>query len=105
MSVCPFNFGQLSPAVLRQFDRDGQLGNAAEPPSQVKMSDADHTYNSCFHYDTIYEATKGITILTCLYGRDILSIRSAVGQCEGLILDIAMQILTILNYKVIMYLN
>ena len=82
MSLYAFHLGQIISTVLRQVDHGGQDGNAARNRIQDEMSETDHTQKRCFRHGAICRTTKGLAILRCLYGSEMVLLGVVTGKCE-----------------------
>ena len=65
---------------MGQVDHDGQHGNAARTPIRGETSETDHTQKRRFRHTAIYQTIKALTILSCLYGSEMVLL--GVVKCE-----------------------
>ena len=75
MSLYAFHLGQIISTVLGQVDHGGQDGNATRTQFQDETSETDHTQKR-------RRTIKGLAILRCLYGSEIVLLVVVIGNCE-----------------------
>ena len=73
MSLYAFHLGQIISTVLGQVDNGSQMVTPPKP---------DHTQKRCFQRDAICRTIKGLAILRCLYGSEMVLLGVVIGKCE-----------------------
>ena len=82
MSLYAFHVGQIVSTVLGQVDHGGQGGNAARTRIRDETSETDHTQERRFRHGAICRTIKGLAILRCLYGSEMVLLGVVIGKCE-----------------------
>ena len=82
MSLYAFHLGQIISTVLGQVDHGGQDGNAARTQIRDETSKTNHTQKRRFRYCAICRTIKGLAILRCLYGSEMVQLGVVIGKCE-----------------------
>ena len=82
MSLYAFHLGQIISTVLGQVDHGGQDGNAARTRIRDETSETDHTQKQRFRYGAICRTIKGLAILRCLYGLEMVLLGVIIRKCE-----------------------
>ena len=82
MSLYAFHLGQIISTVLGQVDHGGQDGNALRTQIRDETSETDHTQKQRFRHGAICRTIKGLTILRCLYGSEMVLLGVVIGKCE-----------------------
>ena len=83
MSLYAFHLGQIISTVLGQADHGGQNGNATQIRIQDETSETDHTQKRRFRHGAICRTVKGLAILRCLYGSEMVLLGVVIGKCEN----------------------
>ena len=91
MSLYAFCLGQIISTVLGQVDHGGQDGNAARTRIRDETSDIDHTQKRCFCHGTICRTIRGLAILRCLYGSEMVLLGVVIGKCETPTINISQE--------------
>ena len=82
MSLYAFYLGQIISTVLGQVDHGGQDGNAARARTRDETSETDHTQERRFRHGAICRTIKGLAIMRCLYGSEMVLLLVVIGKCE-----------------------
>ena len=82
MSLYAFHSGQITSTVLGQVDHGGQDGNAARTRIRDETSETGHTQKRHFRHGAICRTIKGLTILRCLYGSEMVLLGVVIMKCE-----------------------
>ena len=82
MSLYAFYLGQIISTVLGQVDHGGQDGNAARARTRDETSETDHTQERRFRHGAICRTIKGLGIMRCLYGSEMVLLLVVIGKCE-----------------------
>ena len=82
MSLYAFHLGQIISTVLGQVDHGGQDGNPAQNRIQDEMCETDHTQKRCFWHGATCRTIKGLAILRCLYGSEMVLLGVVIRKCE-----------------------
>jgi hypothetical protein len=82
MSLYAFHLGQIISTVLGQVHHDGRHGNAVRKSTWGETSETDHTQKRRSRHSAIYQSIKGLAILRCLYGSEIVLLGVVIGKCE-----------------------
>jgi hypothetical protein len=82
MSFYAFHLGQIISTVLGQVDHDGQHSNAARTSIRGETSETDHTQKRRFRHTAIYQTIKGLAILRCIYGSEMVLLEVVIDKCE-----------------------
>ena len=83
MSFYAFHLGQIISTVLGQVDHGGQDSDAARARIRDETSETDHTSKRRFWHGAICRTIKGLAILRCLYGSEIVLLVVVIGKCEN----------------------
>jgi hypothetical protein len=63
-----------------------------EPQSGGETSETDHTQKRRSRHSAIYQTIKGLAILRCLYGSEMVLLGVVIGKCEMPSTDISQEI-------------
>ena len=83
MSLYACHLGQIMSTVLGPVDHGGQDGNAARTRIRDETSETDHTQKRCFRHGAICRTIKGLAILRCLYGSEMVLLGVVIRKCES----------------------
>ncbi len=106
MSLYAFHLGQIISTVLGQVDHDGKHGNAARTPIRGEMSETDRAQKRHFRHSAIYQTTKALPILRCLYGSEMVVLGVVIGKCQMPSTDISQEndhTILIVKYQFVAY--